>query len=213
MKISVFKVGELHNNCYIIIDNQNNGVLIDCNIAFEPIIKFMKENNINLKAILLTHGHFDHINGVKKMQDLTNAIVYIHKGDESMLNNEKHNLNADFSRQSYEPVTEYKLINDGDVIEIEDMKFEVIHTAGHTHGGVVYKFEDVLFTGDTLFAGTIGRADLPHSNFKTLLESVNKLKNLKGDYRVLAGHGDDTTLQHERETNQYMQEQDYDSYY
>lgn len=213
MKISIFKIGELHNNCYIIIDDKNNGVLIDCNIAFEPIVKFIKENNINLKAILLTHGHFDHINGVKKMQNLTNAKVYIHKDEEIMLTSEKYNLNADFSTQKYEQITDYNLINDGDEIIVGEMKFQVIHTPGHSPGGVVYKIQDILFTGDTLFMGTVGRADLIGSDFKTLLNSVQKLKNLSGDYRVLAGHGDETTLEYERKTNQYLQEQDYDSYY
>ena len=201
MKVKMLTVGELGTNCYLVTDQKGTTVAIDPADEFETIIAALEGET--LSAILLTHGHFDHTGAVNKLKERYNCQVIISNYDEEMLS-DNHKNAAFLIGSNPAPISADKTITDGDVLTFGDLKFEVIATPGHTKGSVTYKIEDVLFTGDTLFRGTVGRSDLYGGNSKTLMESLTKLSTLSDDFKVLSGHDQKTTLGYEKQTNYYM---------
>lgn len=205
MKIQVEKLvlGELATNTYIVTDTESGEcAVVDPAIESEEL--FGAVENKDVKYILLTHGHYDHIGGVNAVKDKTGAKVVIHQEEKPFLSDTVLNL--------YEPEHKYvKIIPDittvdGTEIPLGDGKIKVMHTPGHTIGGVCYIFEDdrVIFSGDTLFKLTAGRTDLPTGNAREELRSLVKIGSLEGDYAVYPGHEASTTLDFERENNRYM---------
>ena len=188
----------VYTNCYILGDETTGvGAVIDPG-AWDPwILTTAQEMGVTLKYILLTHGHFDHVGGVAALREkLPEAVVYLHPAD------------AGKDDQLTPTVTCGDTLpwQDGDVVTVGSLDVEVIHTPGHTPGGVVLKCGEALFTGDTLFAGSVGRTDFPGGSFDEILASVAKLSRLPGNYQVLPGHIGFSTLDEERKSNYYIQE-------
>ena len=192
MEMIAMPVGDYQTNCYLIWQEQREDcVLIDPGYLPERILEVVRQQGKTVAAILLTHGHFDHVGGVRKIAEETACPVYLREEEKSL----PHFMTAGelYSTDSY-----------GDVLSVAGLAFEVLHTPGHTPGSVCLICQDVLFSGDTLFAGSCGRTDFPGSNPGDMKKSLAKLGALSGDYRVFPGHGEDTTLSYEREHNLYM---------
>lgn len=200
MKVKTLSVGELGTNCYIVTNNDTT-VLIDPADECETIVFALDGKEPS--AILLTHGHFDHTGAVNQLKTRYNCEIIISAEDEEMLSD--NNKNAAFLIDSFPaPIIADRLVNDGDTIEIGDLCFEVIATPGHTKGSVTYKIEDSLFTGDTLFCGTVGRCDLYGGNPVRLIRSLEKLAEFDDNFNVYPGHDRKTTIGYEKQTNHYM---------
>lgn len=182
-------------NTYILTADEVTAVVIDP--AQPTIADEVKERGLEVKYVLLTHGHFDHIGGCAALQR-AGAKVGCLSGEErlAILDNLSYRFGGEV-----EPFTVDFTVKDGEILEICGMKIKVIASPGHTAGGACYLAEDNLFTGDTLFRDGVGRTDLPTGNYGQLEKSVKKLYDLEGDYIVYAGHGGDSTLERERKTN------------
>ena len=201
MKVKTLSVGELGTNCYILTDSKGNAVVIDPADEFERIVCELGECAVS--TILLTHGHFDHTGAVHELKKRYGAEVVVSAEDEEMLSDNTKNA-AFLVGASPAPITADRLVNDTDVIEAGELTFEVISTPGHTKGSVTYKIEDKLFTGDTLFRGTVGRCDLYGGNPVRLIRSLQKLAKLEKDFEIFPGHDRKTTLNYEKQTNHYL---------
>ncbi|MCM1330496.1 MAG: MBL fold metallo-hydrolase [Ruminococcus sp.] len=194
-------------NCYIMVTDERNAVMIDCPKGAEKILDDLKEHGAVLKKILLTHGHCDHIEALAEVAEKTGADVYIHKFDAPKLTDSRGNLSEYFAAYLDAPVRHYDKaipVSDGDIIKQDELEFKVMHTPGHTSGCVCYTVEDVMFSGDTLFRDSIGRTDMVDGDYRVLSESLKKLTEIETDYRIFAGHGDETTLSREKNHNPYI---------
>ena len=205
IKIKQFIAGQLENNMYLVMDEDTKkAVLIDATELIPEIPDTVKQLGADVQYILLTHGHFDHIMGLNDLKKELNAEAMICKDDLVI----SDNIN-EFTRlfnwpDSIPPVYE-KYIKDGDIIPVGNMNIKVIHTPGHTEGGVCYLVEDNLFSGDTLFRGSVGRTDLFGGNFSKLSDSIkNKLFKLDNDIKVFPGHGPMTTIGYEKQYNEIL---------
>lgn len=192
-------------NCYLVTDDiTKDSFLVDPGAYGTRQSEYIKSQGIEkLKYILLTHGHFDHVTGVKQFRDEFSAKVVIHENDEACLRDSLKSLGIAHGIRATGIEADIT-VKDGDKLAFADKEIQVIHTPGHTKGGVCYKIDDLLFTGDTLFKGTVGRTDFPGGSMEEIIASVNKLSALEGDYKIYPGHEAETTLNHERENNPYM---------
>ncbi len=211
MKITCIPAGMLLANCYIIETENKNAIAIDTGGDFEKLKRFLTENGLKLTKILLTHGHFDHIGATEQLSREYEAEVFIHENDAIMLTDRRASL-ADNIGGLYTPVEKFTIINDGDIITQDELDFEVIHTPGHTLGGVCYKCENSLFTGDTLFKMSMGRTDFPGGSASQIFASLKKLEELDGNYDVYPGHNDVSTLDYERKYNAYLKGNPYEDF-
>jgi Zn-dependent hydrolases, including glyoxylases len=205
MKIETFVIGMISTNCYLLINEETKeAVVIDPGAAPDYFIQHIKDAGLDLKAILLTHGHFDHILGLPEFLQEFDVPVYAHEEERTLLADA--NLNAsNHYRKSYE-YTDAIALKDEEVLQLAGMQFQVIHTPGHTRGGVCYYVEEAkaLFSGDTLFLGSVGRADLPTGDEETLKKAIReKLLVLPEDVSVYPGHADSTTIAYEKKHNPY----------
>ncbi len=200
MKIKSMQVGELATNCYILVDEtEKKAAVIDPGDEADRILAELNKLDAQVEYILLTHGHFDHIGAVVQLhQALPQTKVYLHRADSRGTGFHVVPL-AD-------QVADLLYYDDGDTLILGSLTIHVIHTPGHTPGGVTLQVEDVLFTGDTLFYGSMGRSDFPGGNTAQLFASLKKLAQLEGDYQVLPGHDMTTTLDRERRSNVFMLE-------
>lgn len=203
---------EIFANCYLLVDEATGEAAIVDPAWYEFAIKSVlaKNENITLKYILLTHGHFDHIFGVYGLQSETGAKVVIHHKDAGHLLDPKKSLaEGNFPETQY-PVNADLLVKDGDVLMLGDEKIKVMSTPGHTMGSVCYILEKdrVIFSGDTLFCMTAGRTDFFDGDDELMKQSLKSLIALEGDYRVLPGHNRETTLESERKRNWYIRRMD-----
>ena len=192
MNIKTLILGPLQVNCYILWKTEKC-LVIDPGFEPERVMKTCDELGLKIQAILLTHGHFDHVGGVKKIAEKTGCQVFLHPDELSL---------PPF-------ITSGKLYYtdtyaEGDEITLAGMTFTVLHTPGHTPGAVCLHFGDHLFTGDTLFAGSCGRTDLPGGSFATIKASLKRLASLPGNASIYPGHGEETTLETERQNNPYF---------
>ncbi len=201
VKSAVF--GSLENNCYLITDTATGkSALIDCTEYSDKMKDFI--SGYQLEYILLTHGHFDHIAGVKAVKELTGAKVVISREDAEMLSSSKASLAA-FCLAEHNNTEADFLVSDGNVIRLGESEIRVIATPGHTKGGVCYLCGDKLFTGDTLFFCSCGRTDFPGGSSAEIVKSLNKLAALDGNPAVYPGHDRMSTLDFERANNPYME--------
>ncbi|MDD7293995.1 MAG: MBL fold metallo-hydrolase [Oscillospiraceae bacterium] len=200
-QITKWMVGALAVNCYVIVTEKKHVVAVDVGGDAQKILQYLKENDLQLTKILLTHGHYDHIGGVAELQATTGATVYIHEADAPMLSDNMLNLAQWIVGHAVPPVTDYKVLQDGDEIVQDECTFHVLHTPGHTKGSVCYQLEHTLFTGDTLFRLSRGRTDFPGGSDDELYASLQRLKQLDGEYDVLPGHNETSTLSYERQHN------------
>lgn len=197
MEIITLPVGALQTNCYVAFDQSARVcALIDPGDEAAKIEAALQNENLTLGLILLTHAHFDHTGALRALhKSCPDVPIYISALDtDEMLNMSHGNL------------VYTKTFLDGDEISCEGLTFAAIATPGHTEGSSCFVCGDVIFAGDTLFAGTCGRTDLPGGSHAQMLASLKRLSGLPGDYRVLPGHGSASTLDRERKTNPYMRE-------
>ena len=193
-------------NTYIVTDQETGAVaVVDPSLPEDSLIQKLKGKDV--QYILLTHGHFDHICGAKLVKETTGAKVVIHKDDEEMLHDaDKNEFNKNCAGYEFPEVNADILTEDGTEIALGNTKITVLHTPGHSMGGVCYLFveDKVMFSGDTLFKLCAGRADLYGGNGRQELRSLARIGELEGNYKVYPGHEDDTTLDFERENNRYI---------
>ena len=196
MLVKTLPVGQLETNCYI-VSNENTleCVVIDPGDEANTILNYLEDNKLKCVAILLTHGHFDHVGAVDTVAEETGATVYMHELDDAK-------LGRMYMMRYYLPENG-KHLKDGDVLELAGLQFHIMETPGHTLGGVTIRCEDALFTGDTLFKGSCGRTDLPGGDMMTQLDSIKRICELPGDYEVYPGHMESSTLERERMLNYY----------
>ena len=199
MKVKLLRVGPIGTNCYILEDDQTNlAAVIDPGDEPELIQEALEKEGVEVRYLLLTHGHYDHTTAVPALHRVyPQADIYIHQADANGAGSTLFPLAGE--------VDDLKLYDEGDVIRLGDHEIQVLHTPGHSPGSVTLKVEDVLFTGDTLFAGSCGRTDLRGGSYEQIMQSLKRLGELKGDFHVCPGHEATSTLERERKTNMFMQ--------
>jgi len=205
LKIEVIVVGMVSTNCYILSNvKTKQAVIVDPGDQGARIVSAAKQKGYDVEAVLLTHGHFDHITGVQHIRDLINVPVYALEEEKELLEND--NLNC--SRQFGRPVTvgNVTYLKAGTVWKAAGFDVKIIATPGHTKGSCCYYFEqnDCLMSGDTLFFESMGRTDFPTGNSQKILESLNKLMELPDSVHVFSGHGNPTTIKYERANNPFI---------
>lgn len=200
-----FPVGALEANCYIIGDKDTGeAAVVDPGGDAQRILNKLKKHNLNCRYIILTHAHWDHIGDLDKVQKATNAQVLIHAEDARALQNPKRNFSFFMGSSSSFPAPD-RVLQDKDVIKVGKLTIEVIHTPGHTPGGISLKVGDNLITGDTLFAGSVGRSDFPGGSHKQLIKSIKeKLLLYPPETKVWPGHGPDSTIGDESKYNPFL---------
>ena len=210
MKINRLILGAYETNCYVLrnCEAAKDCLIVDAGLGEGKLIKFLQEHKLNPVALVLTHGHIDHIAGADALRaEFPDIKVYIHKLDAGMLAEPHTNLSAMTGESfSIEPV-EFSL-EENDVVERAGVKLSVLHTPGHTPGGICLysKDEEIVFTDDALFADSIGRTDFPNGSMSQLLKSIKeKLFTLPDKTKVYPGHGPITTIAHEKAHNPFLQ--------
>ena len=207
LKIGRLMLGIVQTNCYFVYREGSGDV-----IFFDPadkgdyIYETLKEKNLNVKGILLTHGHFDHIWGCNKLRELSGAPIYAYEEEKVLCEDAVINVSDQVGRP-YTVIPD-RYLKDGEEISIAGMTCRVIATPGHTVGSCCYYFEeaDILIAGDTLFEESVGRTDLATGSMSALTRSVKeKLFTLPDDTKVYPGHGDSTTIGHEKQYNSFVQ--------
>lgn len=206
MNIRRFALGPLWTNGYLVWDGEGNAVMVDPGGDPSEVVSFIQKQGLDLKRVLLTHGHADHLFGLEAIRSLAREGVGVHEDDGDCLGNPEVNLSAWMGEGcSCSPAE--TLFRDGDRFSVGTMNFEVVHTPGHTEGGVCYLIREgeevLLLSGDTLFAMSVGRTDLPGGDSAVLRLSLEKLAGLPDEVPVYPGHGPDTTIGTERGENPY----------
>ena len=204
MKVLSLPVGMIQTNCYLVEGENQIAAVIDPGAQGGKILALAEENGLDIRYILLTHGHFDHVCAANEIRKATGAHVIIGEKDAPMLSSPMTKSGLQVPGYNDDPVVPDRMVKGGDLLEIGGFRLHVLETPGHTPGGVVYQTDGVLFTGDTLFQGGIGRTDLPGGDHAAILKSLQKLSALGGDFIVYPGHGLSTTLGHERGANPFM---------
>ncbi len=206
MIVATVTGGPAQTNCYLVAaDGSTEAVVIDPGWDAAAILAKARSLDLTIKLILITHGHFDHIGAVTDLREATGAPVALHPLDHNWL---RLNGGADLFRLKIRPVTSADLeLAHGQIVEVGGLKFETRFTPGHTRGHVVFveHTQQAVFAGDVLFAGSIGRTDLPGGDYDTLIASIrDQLLSLPDEFTVYAGHGPPTTIGAERETNPFL---------
>lgn len=206
MKIEKFIPDEFASNNYIVYNEETkNAVLFDPSGCFYKTDSFIKENGLNLKYIMITHCHFDHLFDVKKFQDNYKDTKTLFPKNDKLLYDNLALQSSLFGAKSVEPFKIDEYIDENSKIYLDDVEIKIIHTPGHTMGANCYLVENILISGDTLFFEEIGRCDLPTGSFKEIENSIkNKLFMLSDNIKVYTGHGEDTTIGHEKIYNSYF---------
>jgi glyoxylase-like metal-dependent hydrolase (beta-lactamase superfamily II) len=206
VKIERFQVGELWTNCYVVSNERHDAIVVDPGGPMKEVISYIERNGLRVARIMLTHGHGDHIMGLGEIRALASEGVCVQTEDSGYLVSASKNLSAIMGRAAEFKAAD-SLLSDGDSIQMGNMKIEVIHTPGHTRGGVCFYITEgpdaLLISGDTLFARSVGRTDLPGGDEATLVESLKKLESLPDSLPVYPGHGPATVLGEERKLNPY----------
>ncbi len=198
-------VGELGANCYVVgCEKTGEAAVIDPGGDAEKIVGVINKKGLKLKYIINTHGHIDHIAGNDALKEATGAQVLIHELDGEMLTQARHNL-SNMVGMPFQFKPADRLLKDGDTIEIGNIKLQVLHTPGHTRGGICLVGEGVVFSGDTLFNLSIGRTDFPGGDYDTIINSIKtKLLSLPDDTAVYPGHMGSSTIGYERNHNSFL---------
>lgn len=200
MQVKVLQVGPIGTNCYLLEDEKAHvAAVIDPGDEAGRILQVIKDDGVDVKYILLTHGHYDHTTAVPELhRALPKAEIYIHKADANGAGSQLFPLASQ--------VPDLKFYDEGDTLTLGGLTIQVLHTPGHSKGSVTLKVGDVLFCGDTLFAGSCGRTDLAGGSYEEIMASLKKLGQLPGDYHVCPGHDVTSTLERERRSNPFLRE-------
>jgi len=194
MKLTSLSAGSIGTNCYILYEETSKAaVVVDPSDEAVLAAARIESLGLDVKAVLLTHGHFDHSGEAAKIADKAGVPIWMHPADRALPSWLTHGL------------PETRDLSDGETLDFDDLRFTVIHTPGHTPGSVCFRCGDWLFAGDTLFAGSCGRTDLPGGSGADMAASLRRLAALDGDCTVYPGHGEATTLEAERKRNPYLQ--------
>ena len=193
MKLTQLTVGSIGTNCYMLYDETSKAAVVMAPSDEAVLVAARIEAlGLDVKAVLLTHGHFDHSGEAAKIADRAGVPIWMHPADRALPSWLTHGL----------PDT--RDLADGETLDFAGLQFTVIHTPGHTPGSVCFRCGDLLFAGDTLFAGSCGRTDLPGGSWQDMAASLRRLAALEGDCTVYPGHGEATTLEAERAENPYL---------
>lgn len=208
MKIEKFIPDEFASNNYLLYNEETkNAVLFDPSGCFDKVVEFIEKNNLNLTKLIITHAHFDHLLDIKKYQDKFNVKTYLPKGDEILYNNLTVQCDM-FCVQRVEDFVVDEFVDENSKLDLDGVEIKVIETKGHSGGSSCYLIEDNLISGDTLFFEEIGRCDLPTGSFQEIANSIKqKLFKLEETIKVYPGHGNNTTIGHEKEFNAYFGKQ------
>lgn len=206
LKIDSIQTGAYAANSYLLTDTlSGESAVIDIG-EYDPAFgAFLRENDVKeLKYILLTHGHFDHICGAVPLKKRYGGEILIHGEDALCLSNADYSLCNSVEAYKQTETDDYKTFSDGDEIFLGEIKITVKHTPGHTRGSVIFMTEDKIFSGDTLFRMSMGRTDLPGGSTKTLFKSLREIGQIEGEYDIFPGHGEETALSYEKRNNRYL---------
>lgn len=204
MILKKLQAGVYAANCYILHTEDGDGIVVDPAGDVDDIMTYITDKGIRVDSIILTHGHGDHIGGVVELKNKLKIPVMVHSADEDMVNNGNLNLSTSMPMGdvSFEPD---RLLEDGDIINVGNREIKIIHTPGHTRGGICLLMDNILITGDTLFQGSIGRTDLYGGDFDILMKSImTKLMVLPNETRIYPGHGGDSTIGYEKMSNPFI---------
>jgi glyoxylase-like metal-dependent hydrolase (beta-lactamase superfamily II) len=204
--LKTLAVGPFAANCYILAtEPAAEGVIIDPGDQANVILQNVSALGLSIKHIILTHGHIDHVGALKDTKEATGADIVIHTEDAPTLS--KDLVNRMLGLTYPKPPPPDRLLDDGDIISFADISLKVLHTPGHSPGSICLLMNDHLFSGDTLFSGSIGRSDLPGGDYTKLMHSLKtRLLMLPDDIRVYPGHGPATTIGEERKQNPFLQD-------
>lgn len=193
-QVYTLPLGAYQTNCYVVhAESETRCIVIDPGYEASQVLSFLEKKCLSLEAILLTHGHFDHVGAVRDLVALTDCDVYLHTADTAMP-----------PQMTAGPLYYTHSLQSGEILSLCGLEIGVFHTPGHTPGSVCLLCEHAIFSGDTLFEGSCGRTDLPGGDWATITKSLNRLAAMEMNYRVFPGHGSATTLAEEKLHNPYL---------
>ena len=202
MQIHTLPLGAYQTNTYIVHDSGSSScAIIDPGYEGQTILKKVASLGLTVDAILLTHGHFDHVGAVLEIQKAASCAIWMNQGDYSPA---RHPMRGMMYPLADTTAAEINLCEEGEQIRAGGLTFTTLETPGHTWGSVCYLCGDALFSGDTLFAGSCGRTDLPGGDWATITRSLGRLREMEADLRIFPGHGGSSTLNIEKTTNPYL---------
>jgi glyoxylase-like metal-dependent hydrolase (beta-lactamase superfamily II) len=208
MIIQRLVVGPIGSNCYIVGSEQTKeGIIIDPGDEADTILNQVKKMGLKIILIVVTHAHLDHMLALKKVKDALKCDYALHEADAKGLGKEPQTILGMFGLPRFNPPPPDRILKEGDTIDFGEVHLKVLHTPGHSRGGISLLGDGVVFTGDTLFNYGIGRTDLPGGNYEQLMQSIkDKLLTLPNNTTVLSGHGPETTIGDERLHNPFFGE-------
>jgi len=207
--LEMLTLGALYTNCYIAGCSETREALIidpgfDRDAEAEKVLTRVEQHRLELKYIVNTHGHPDHTAGNGLLKDATGAPIIIHELDAPKLTDSSKNLSLLFGLHVTSPPADQTL-KEGDIIQAGKVQLKVLHTPGHSKGSITLLGDNVVFTGDTLFAGSIGRYDFPDASYNEIMNSLKRLATLPDHLKVYPGHGPTSTIGHEKRSNPFLQ--------
>ncbi len=201
----IYNLGPFGTNCYIIETDASSCILIDAPCQGDYILDKISSLGLTLKLVVLTHGHIDHIGAAEYLRKATGCEIAISSEDAPMLTDPSKSLARPFGMPQ-DTVGEYTTLCDGDIITVDGVSLKVIATPGHTLGSICLEMGTTLFSGDTLFEGSVGRCDFPNGSFPTLIKSIRRLYDRNINYTVYPGHGNPTDMRYEYQTNPFLED-------
>lgn len=206
MNIEILHLGPLGTNCYILWDDNNTCAIVDCGGDARKLADFVEEKGLTPSHLFLTHGHGDHVGGVEGFLHFYPQVKVVMAAEDMELVEDRIKGMADAVGSEHSDFKPDILVKDGDMVDCGEMQFQVLATPGHTPGSVTYLKGNMMFCGDTLFQGSMGRTDLYGGDDSAMMRSLKRLASLEGYYMVLPGHGGTSNLDDERRCNPFMKQ-------